>query len=886
MILSCHLNGQNNAKIQGDVYDFNKKPLERATISLVSKQDSLVLSYALTDRHGAFELVRVPTERELVLFVSHVNSSLFEKEVLLKPGENIILDSIVMSGNQIEEIVVEGIAPIRLNGDTLEYKADYFKTRPNASVEELLQLLPGLQVNADGTIYYQGREVSGVRVNNKDFFAQDLTIATRNLDASLIDMVQVIKDKGESKREILDDSELPIVLNLKMKEEFLRADFGKFYGGLATRDRYESGALLNTFRDTLQVSFIGFGNNIGRQGFEYSELSQHGGYGRGENMRFTRYGSNGLINQLSAGVNINYDIAKKLKTNLMYNYGQNNFYSDSENKGNSFYDDIREQSQGVTNSETGQFNHELRGFVRYHIDTTAQISYDGRLESRSRNNTNEGSSQSWRNSDQPVLDASYQNHGKGKNSTYRHTIRGEKKFENKWLLSLQHAFDNNYSDNNSRNASVRRYYLFNDSLINQEERTRSHGRRYSINNRLNLQVPIGKKINFDLFSTYNFKNETEEQDINNRLNSEEFINRNDVANNKGLQNHEVYLGTKWNIRLIEDLPVSVGMDWLSLESSFEYFGKRENRNVQNNYWLPNLSITYKDANVSYSRSVNPPSFYSIVAVDSDLYPTSYTLASPYFENIVNDRYNIRYNKFFTKSKINVYIYGQLTRSDQSIGYSRTYNTENSFSTTENYQAGPTTHLYGNINISKTFLQDKDWKLSYALSSHGSNSQSFSTVNGEEGRANSLWGQINNTINLSYKNNLTFSPNYAIVLSQTTFDAVSENFRDVRNFQHNLGITMRLDDIKKFRLETSYTLKNQVVGLNNERNNLHIVNASLYYPILGKGEIKLSAFDILNQNVSNQFFAYQNMNSYTMTTTLRQYFMLGLVYKFLNTGGKK
>ena len=201
MILSCHLNGQNNAKIQGDVYDFNKKPLARATISLVSKQDSLVLSYALTDRHGAFELVRVPTEQELVLFVSHVNSSLFEKEVLLKPGENIILDSIVMSGNQIEEIVVEGIAPIRLNGDTLEYKADYFKTRPNASVEELLQLLPGLQVNADGTIYYQGREVSGVRVNNKDFFAQDLTIATRNLDASLIDMVQVIKDKGESKRE-------------------------------------------------------------------------------------------------------------------------------------------------------------------------------------------------------------------------------------------------------------------------------------------------------------------------------------------------------------------------------------------------------------------------------------------------------------------------------------------------------------------------------------------------------------------------------------------------------------------------------------------------------------------------------------------------------------
>src|SRR5690606_26292750 len=102
------------------------------------------------------------------------------------------------------------------------------------------QLLPGLQVNVDGTIYYQGRQVSGVRVNNKDFFAQDLTLATRNLDASLVDVVQVINDKGDSKREILDDSDLPIVINLKTKREFVKADFGKFYGSGGSRDRYEA----------------------------------------------------------------------------------------------------------------------------------------------------------------------------------------------------------------------------------------------------------------------------------------------------------------------------------------------------------------------------------------------------------------------------------------------------------------------------------------------------------------------------------------------------------------------------------------------------------------------------------------------------------------------
>ena len=232
LVIMVPLYGQNNARIQGSVYDAEQQPLTRATVSLVTKHDSLVVSYGLTDGQGEFDLVRLPTEKDLLLFISHVNSAVFKKEIRLQADQTLRLDSISLSGQVIDEVVVEAVAPIRLNGDTLEYKADYFKTRPNASVEELLRLLPGLQVNVDGSIFYQGKQVQGIRVNNRDFFAQDLTIATRNLDASLIDIVQVIKDKGESKREILDDSDLPIVLNLKMKREFLKADFGRY-----TRER-------------------------------------------------------------------------------------------------------------------------------------------------------------------------------------------------------------------------------------------------------------------------------------------------------------------------------------------------------------------------------------------------------------------------------------------------------------------------------------------------------------------------------------------------------------------------------------------------------------------------------------------------------------------------
>lgn len=880
------LYAQNDAKIKGHVYDHGLQPLERATVSIIAEQDSLVLSYALTDGKGKFEFVRLPSNKPLVLYVSHVNSASYAKKLRLEPEEERTLDSIIMEGHMMEEVSITAVAPIRLNGDTLEYKADYFKTRPNASVEELLLLLPGLQVNADGSIYYQGKQVSGVRVNNKDFFAHDLTIATRNLDASLIDIVQVIKDKGESKREVLDDSELPIVLNLKMKKEFLKANFGKFYGSAATRDRYESGALLNAFRDTLQVSFIGFANNIGKQGFDYSELSRYGGYGRGENNRFVSYGSNGLMNQISAGVNINYDIAKKLKANLMYNYGQRNYDSDSRNNSQSFYDEIREESLSTSRSESDQFEHEIRGFVRYHFDTTAHFSFDGRLDLSNRRATNEGSGESWRNMDEPVNNTQYQNNNRNMNHGYRQSIRFEKKFENKWLLSYNHSLSNNQIGSDNISASLNRFYLFNDSLIDQEHLRATTQSTFNTTNKINLQIPVTKTVNFDVFTEHSLRNESSKEDIQIRINSDDFENRNDVANNRGLKNLFFYVGTQWNIKAIKNLPITVGARWLSLKNTFDYYGRMDNRRNKHNYLLPNASIRFKGFNISYSKVVSPPSFYSLVVVDSDLYPTSYTYASPYFDNVVKDEYSINYNKYFQKLKMSVYFYGQYRISDHDVANARTYDTENSFSTNGKYQVGATGEIYTSGNVSKTFLQNNTWKLSYSVNYYGSWSERYSSVNREENIADQFYGRINNSINLSYKDIFTFRPNYGLQLNQTKFKIESDNFRSITNAEHSVGASLLFNNIKKFRLESSYTLKNQISGLNNERQNLHILNASLYYPVLQKGELKFTAFDILNQNISSYFISHSNTTQYSTTLSLRQYFMLGFVYKFLTTGDKQ
>src|SRR5690606_41552469 len=101
------LYGQNNARIQGSVYDAEQQPLTRATVPLVTRHDSLVYSYGLTDGQGKFDRVRLPTEKDLLLFISHVNSAIFKKESGLQADQTTRINSISLSEHVIDELAVE-----------------------------------------------------------------------------------------------------------------------------------------------------------------------------------------------------------------------------------------------------------------------------------------------------------------------------------------------------------------------------------------------------------------------------------------------------------------------------------------------------------------------------------------------------------------------------------------------------------------------------------------------------------------------------------------------------------------------------------------------------------------------------------------------------------
>ncbi|MFC3198610.1 hypothetical protein ACFOET_13375 [Parapedobacter deserti] len=885
LLLSHLLAAQNNGEIKGVVVDVNRQPLEKATIAVVEVKDSSVVTYSLSDSDGRFKLIKILTLRQLIVHITHVSSSPYSHEFTLNPKEILSLDTVMMGEVSLDEVIVTHIAPIRLNGDTLEYRADYFKTRPNANVEELLQLLPGLQVNVDGTIYYQGRQVSGIRVNNKDFFAQDLTMATRNLDASLIDAVQVIKDKGESKREILDDSELPIVINLKTKKDFVKADFGKFYGSGGTHDRYETGALVNTFRDTLQISFIGYGNNISRQGFDYSELGQYGGMNRAENNSYSYMSYGGLQNKVSLGINANYDIDKKLKTNLMYTFEQQNDYVDNKGTNSNIYETITEIANSQDNSTYKNYTHRFRAFARYAPDTTSTVSLDANIAFERSANEHYGNSSRFQDGGISVQEGESNSNNTANNRSYRHNLYAEKKLAtSKILFSISQNAYIRQTENNSIRNTFNRFYLFNDSTVNQGIMQLTNGNNLTIGNMLNVQVPIRKHVNWDTYARYNWELNRNVEEIDNKINSEEFTNRSDVANNKQGQFGFAFLGTRANASLFkEKLKISVGIEWLNLGRNYHYYGKSADLNDRSRYWLPTASFTLNGLTLSYSKQVRLPSFYQIVAVNSDLYPTSLTIASPYFTNQLEETIRFRYFRWFANSKINFNASIGYTSYERSIGSSTTYDVSSSETTRRYYQAPGTDRLYVNAYVMKRFAQNATWNISWNLSGYGSTSKSYATVNDEENAAQTLYGNLDNSLNVTYKNKITLIPTYGFNMNKVRNEQQTVNFRDISNINHSVGAMLRLDDIRKFRLETSYTVRNQPRSLGNDRTNLHLVNAALYYPIMQrKGELKFTAFDMLNQNQNIWIGSSGNTNYYQEQLTLRQYFLLGLVYKFLAT----
>ena len=243
--------------LSGIVFDDKAAVIPYATTALLDPADSTLNYYAVTNSTGTFEIKNIKpgtfilqtsflgfkTKYSIVKFpednITGIRSIVLEQAALNLPAANV-------NGERI---------PLLIRGDTIEYNASSYKTKPDAVTEDLLKKLPGVEVDRNGNIKAQGEEVKKVTVDGKEFFGNDPKIATRNLPADAINKVQVFDTKSDQAELTgINDGKRDKTINLQLKEDKKKGSFGKLDLGSGLNDKWNNKATINSFRKKIQVS--------------------------------------------------------------------------------------------------------------------------------------------------------------------------------------------------------------------------------------------------------------------------------------------------------------------------------------------------------------------------------------------------------------------------------------------------------------------------------------------------------------------------------------------------------------------------------------------------------------------------------------------------------
>lgn len=283
--------------ITGTLTDTGGEPLIGASVRLLAGKDSTVVRTAIADADGRFVLRDVP-KGTYTAEMSYVGSKTEYRKVTMADA-NVTLKPVVLSENatMLAEAVVTGIrTPIKVMQDTVEYSAETYKVQPNAVVEDLLKRLPGVEVGTDGSITSNGKTISKILIDGKEFFSDDPTVASKNLPVNMVEKVQVVDRKSDLARLTgVDDGEEETVINLTVKKGMKNGWFGNAEAGYGTDNRYKGTFVVNRFWNENQFTLLGGLNNINEPGFA-----------DGSSGRFRRFGGdNGLTKSQALGLNFN-----------------------------------------------------------------------------------------------------------------------------------------------------------------------------------------------------------------------------------------------------------------------------------------------------------------------------------------------------------------------------------------------------------------------------------------------------------------------------------------------------------------------------------------------------------------------------------------------------
>lgn len=903
--------------IAGQIRDSsNKKILPLATATVFKAKDTSIVTYRLSGPDGEFKIPNLPLDIPLRLIITYSGYNALRTDFTLSanhPTKRIDSAMLSPTSKQLDEvIVIAERPPVIIKKDTIEFNATAFKTLPNALVEDLLKKLPGVMVDADGNITVNGKPVNKILVDGKSFFGDDPKMATRNLPANLIDKVQVTDDKEELMRRGDDNiNAVGKVVNITFKKGVKKGLFGKIYAGGGTSGRYESGGIINTFRDTLQLSILGYGNNLNKVAFNYSDVAQTGGFNRSSDVSGSRStsiwtnsngGSGMVINGISfggmqgsggiatsKGVGFNLNHAPNLKKSFYAQY----FY------GNVLNEKFTETSTATYNSDTVLTNgstlnstaitnaHNIGIGMRLKPDSVTNIAFTanytiGLLTENMNTGVAVNNNKLGGLSNGNVFQNNHNNSYNYQHSFLFYRLSKTKK-------DRRFSFANNFTVNNKFNSYLTNsntHFIYPSPYDSILQQLRNEGLpQTTAFTSVAYSEPITKKIILRLNSTYEYSK------LNNSINTYNKGIANEYDKLNGLLSNELNRETnKLNFNpgiefKFKSLTVTPGLSmlWQTADNHFTTLSLPIQQNIFN--VLPRLNILYKQASISYNKSISLPAYTYLMPVANNTNPYYIVNNNP---NLApTESHNINANLYLnnTKKLFNISFNGGLVFSNNTVVQSINVD-DKGIQTTTPVNANGSINSWINYNLYKQYKYKNNFSFSWNAGAWLSYNKSRLLYNGDES-----WQEIYQVqqwygTNFNFNDKFEWNNRYGLGYN---FSAYTNNYfkkLNVSNYSFSTEIIIRYlkHVILESKLDYSYN-SNIPAGLPKSST---IWNAAINFMMLkdDRGVFKLSVFDILNKN--NYIYSYVNRNMIISSygNALNTYFMATFTYNIRAIGAKK
>ena len=901
---------QKKTTVTGRVLDSESaEALSYATVQILKADTTSMIAGGTTNLNGYYNVKNVPAG-QYVMKVSYIGYHNFFRQVEIKQGQTEFNGgTIILTPNSVvlEEAVIKGtLKQVEVKEDTLIFNADAFKVPEGSVLEELIKKIPGAEVGNDGSIKINGKTVSKILVEGKEFFSNDRNMAMKNLPSNIVEKVKTYdKQSDMAKMTGIDDGEEETVIDLSIKKGMKNGWFGSVDLGAGTKDRLAERININRFEDQTQYALVGSYNNTSGRGGGITKTGmgglnvalERGKFEIGGNVRYqgqkttsiTKSAvqnfittnasfSNSLNRSVSKNGGFNGDFKIEWKPDSMTtlnfrpSFSVGNSSSNSTGKNATFNDDPYLQ-QGVDNplEEMEKIAHDIK--VNQNMtgnkSTGENYSFNGRLIlNRRLNNLGRNFS--------VQLNGSYSN-----NENKSYSLSDVIYFQRNDSAALTYRYRT--TPNTSENFTVgfnytepliaKKLFLQTSYRFNYSNR-HSDGKAYDMGGVDELITDIRNTgAGYLPWDYYNYLDD----DLSRYTDNTNYIHNIDVQ-----------------LRLVTNyINMNVGVNVQPQRQRMEYNYQGLDTIATRNYVRvsPTLNFRYRfnkqhTLRIRYRGNTSQPSITDLFNMTDNSNPLNIRMGNPDLSPSFSNNINIDWNNFLSTTMQSFTARLSFSNTLNAIESKTQYNEETGGRITQPTNVNGNWNINGNFGWNRPIFVD-NFTFNTSTSASYSNNVGYIYQNNQslKNTVNNL--RIGESIRLNYRTDIWDASLFGnLNYSNQKSKLVPTNNRATYDFSYGASGNIYLENGFGFSTNISMSSRRGYSSANMNTNEL-IWNAQVSYRFLkGKAAtVSLQAYDILSKrsNISRNISA--TMRSDTETNAIYSYVMAHFIYRFNMFGGR-